>query len=183
MAQFDWKSIVKSIAPALGTVLGGPMGGLAGAALSKALGTTDAQDATLAAAIQGATPDQLLAIKKADDDFKIQMAELGFKNQSDLEAISAGDRDSARKMRVTTKDWTTDIGFYLITIGFFGLLSYMLKYNIPEANKPILFAMVGSLGSAWTGCCAFFYGASKGDAATKEMLYKSTPSVGDDKQS
>ena len=77
---FDWKSLVKSVAPMLGTALGGPLGGIAGAALGKALGTTDNETATLEAAINGATPEQLQAIQKADQEFKVQMASMGFKN-------------------------------------------------------------------------------------------------------
>ena len=105
---FDWKSLVKSIAPSIGTALGGPLGGIAGLALTKALGiseTSAKDDGAIAAAIQGASPDQLLNLKKADQDFALQMQKLGFEDIEALEAIAAGDRANARDREVKTQDW------------------------------------------------------------------------------
>ena len=178
MGSFDWKSIVKSIAPMLGTALGGPLGGMAGAALSKALGTSDAEPDTLAAAIQGATPEQLQAIQKADQDFKVTMATLGFKNEADLEAIAAGDRNSARNREIQVHDHTPAIGFYLITAGFFGLLTAMLFLPIPESNKAVLYTMTGSLGTAWIACVSYYYGTTRSSGVKDQMLYNSTPTDG-----
>ena len=172
---FDWKSIVKTVAPMLGTALGGPFGGIAGMAISKALGTSDANPDTLSAAIQNATPEQLVAIQKIEDDFKAQMAQMGFADTEALEKIAADDRDSARKRQEVVKDHTPAVGFYLITLGFFGFLAVMVFHLVPQANETLLNVMVGSLGSAWVQCVAYFFGASKGDAATAQMLYNSTP--------
>ena len=175
---FDWKSIVKTVAPMLGTALGGPFGGIAGAAIAKALGTSDANPDTLAAAIQNATPEQLVAIQKIEDDFKAQMAQMGFADTEALEKIGAEDRDSARKREETIKDHTPAVGFYLMTFGFFGLLGLMLFHQIPEANKAVLFTMVGSLGTAWLAAVYYYYGKSSTDPAKDHMLYNSTPADG-----
>ncbi|HLP30543.1 MAG TPA: hypothetical protein VK150_04215, partial [Geothrix sp.] len=72
--SFDWKGLVKSIAPTIGTALGGPLGGIAGVALTKALGLGDAaakDETALAAAVQGASHDQLLLLKQADQEFAL----------------------------------------------------------------------------------------------------------------
>ncbi|MEI6472760.1 MAG: hypothetical protein WCO20_08975, partial [Holophagaceae bacterium] len=74
---------MKSIAPTIGTALGGPLGGIAGMALSKSLGLpegTGADEKSLEAALQGANPEQLLALKTADQAFALQMQKLGFEN-------------------------------------------------------------------------------------------------------
>jgi len=173
--DFDWKSIVKTVAPMLGTALGGPFGGIAGSLISKALGTPDAKDDTLSAAIQNATPDQLAAIQKVENDFKIQMAQMGFQDEEALDKIAADDRASARTMEDTTQAKTPYIGFYLLTAGFFGLLGLMLFHGIPEVNKAVLYTMVGSLGTVWIQSANFLYGSNHMDADTKKMLYNSVP--------
>jgi hypothetical protein len=182
---FDWKALVKSIAPTIGTALGGPLGGVAGLALSKALGMDDAaakDDTALAAAVQGASPDQLLTMKKADQDFAIQMQKLGFENMEAIEAIAAGDRDSARKREMEVKDRTPSIGFYLLTTGFYGLLAFFAWSAMRPEIRPnaeimdILKIMVGSLGAAWLGAVNYYYGSTSGSRGKDQLLYRSVPS-------
>lgn len=168
--SFDWKSIVKSLAPMLGTALGGPLGGIAGAALSKALGTKDADPSTLAAAIQGATPDQLAAIQAADHDFKIQMAKLGFENESALEKIAADDRANARGREIAVRDKMPAFLAAGITLGFFGVLAFMLRREIPSSSRDVLNVMLGSLGTAWIGVTTYYFGSSAGSARKTEMM-------------
>jgi hypothetical protein len=170
---FDWRALVKSVAPSIGTALGGPLGGVAGLALAKVLGVPDASagdDTALAAAVQGATPDQLLALKKADQDFQIQMTELGFKDQEAIAAINAGDRASARDREVATKDWTPKALAISITIGFFGLLYYLLRHEPPQGSRDILNIMLGSLGAAWMGVVTYYFGSSAGSDRKTEIL-------------
>ena len=173
MASFDWKGVVKSIAPTIGTVLGGPLGGMAGLALSKALGMADdapKDETALAAAIQGATPDQLLALKKAENDFALQMKELGFKDLEALEAIAAGDRASARNLAIQTKDWTPRILAVAITVGFFGLLWFLSRHEVPAGSRDLLNIMLGSLGAAWMGVVTYYFGSSAGSDRKTEIL-------------
>jgi len=170
---FDWKALVKSIAPTIGTALGGPLGGVAGLALSRALGIEEGaakDDAALAAAVQGASPDQLLALKKADQDFAVQMQKLGFENLEALEAIAAGDRANAREREIKTQDWTPRALGVGITLGFFGLLYYLLRHEPPEGSRDILNIMLGSLGSAWIGVVNYYFGSSASSARKTELM-------------
>jgi hypothetical protein len=128
--------------------------------------------------VQGATPDQLLALKNAEQDFQLQMTELGFKNVADLEKIAADDRASARDMQIQTRDHTPSVGFYLITAGFFGLLAMMLFHVIPQDNSRILDLMTGSLGTAWITAVSYFYGTTRSSGIKDQMLYNSTPADG-----
>lgn len=170
---FDWKELVKSIAPTIGTTLGGPLGGLAGLALSRALGLGDKDpkdETALAAAIQGAGPDQLLAIKRAEQDFRVAMAKLGFENVAQIEALAAGDRANAREREIRTGDWTPKALAVGITVGFFGLLAYLMKREPPAGSRDILNIMLGSLGSAWIGVVTYFFGSSAGSDRKTEIL-------------
>lgn len=171
--SFDWKGLVKSIAPTIGTALGGPLGGIAGVALTKALGLGDGaakDDAALATAVQGASPDQLLALKQADQEFALQMQKLGFENIEALEAIAASDRASARDREIKTQDWMPKALGLAITLGFFGLLYFLLRHEPPSGSRDILNIMLGSLGSAWIGVVTYYFGSSAGSARKTELM-------------
>ena len=159
--------LLGQVAPTLATALGGPMAGLAVKTLSNVLlGHEEGSDEDLSKALGSATPEQLSDIKKIDADFKVRMKELDI----DLEKISAGDRDSARKMQMETKDWVPKVLAVAITIGFFGILVWMLVYGMPPSGTEALLMMLGALGTAWTGVVNFYYGSSAGSKAKTDAL-------------
>ena len=163
----NWKAIVGKIAPVLGTALGGPLGGLAGTAISNALGLKgDASDDEKLAALQN--PDMLLKLKQADMDFKSKMADLGIKEED----IAMQDRDSARKREAAIKDSTPKILAYGITLGFFGILAFMMKFDIPTVNKTELDVVLGSLGTAWIAVVTYYFGSSAGSRAKDDTIQK-----------
>jgi membrane-bound ClpP family serine protease len=135
--------------------------------LSSALfGHEDGTAEQISEAMASATPDQLAAIKKIDADFKVQMKSLDI----DLERISAGDRDSARQMQRETKDWVPKVLAIVITLGFFGILIWMLLNGMPKTGTEALLMMLGALGTAWTGVVNFYYGSSAGSKAKNDLL-------------
>ena len=69
------KNIIGAVAPTLGSALAGPMGGMAGDVVAKVLGCENTPKA-LEKAVQSATPEQMLELKKAEKEFEVQMAEL-----------------------------------------------------------------------------------------------------------
>ncbi len=170
---FDWKGLVKSIAPTIGTALTGPLGGVAGLTLTKVLGLDEASardEKALEAAIQGASPEQLLALRTADQDFAVQMQKLGFENIQALQAIQAEDRASARDREVKVQDWTPKALGIAITIGFFALLVFLMRREPPAGSRDILNIMLGSLGSAWIGVVSYYFGSSAGSARKTELM-------------
>lgn len=159
------KSVLGAVAPALGTALGGPFGGMAASAIADALGLgQSASDEEIKQTLARATPDQLLAIKKADQEFSLQMKSLDV----DFERIAQADRDSARKREIEVKDNIPAILAIAITIGFFGVLGYLLGWGLPNAGGEALLVMLGSLGTAWSGIIAYYFGSSAG-SRTKDM--------------
>lgn len=159
--------LLSQLAPTLATALGGPLAGLATKTLANVLlGTEDASPADVATALQNATPEQLSNIKKIEADFKVRMQELDI----DLERISAGDRDSARKREMELKDHMPKILAVGITIGFFGCLFWMFVYGVPKNGNEALLLMLGALQTAFTGVIAYYFGSSSGSKAKTDLM-------------
>jgi len=168
MEGFDWKAVVGTVAPAIATALGGPLAGTAVAALSKALlGRPDGSEEEVAAAIATGGTDALAAIRAADQAFKTEMTKLGI----DLERIHAADRDSARQREVKAGDTATPRALaFLVTVGFFGVLAYLLHAGKPPSGGDALLVMLGALGGAWASIVAYYFGSSSGSAEKNVLL-------------
>ena len=166
----DWRNIVSAVAPVLGMALGGPLGGAAAKVVAGALlGKDDASEQELSRAVLGASPEQLAALKQAENDFIVRMRELDI----DVERINADDRASARQREKDTGDsWTPRLLAFVVTSGFFGVLAWMLAYGIPREGGEALLVMLGSLGTAWAAIVSYYYGSSAGSAAKNTMLRK-----------
>jgi len=161
-------NLVRTVAPTIASAVGGPLAGMATRAISEALlGKPDGSEQELAEAAAKATPEQLLALKHAENDFAIKMRELDI----DLERIANEDRDSARNREVATKDWTPRILAGLITVGYFGALFYMLRNGLPQhGGSEAMLVMLGTLGTAWGGVVAYYFGSSAGSKAKDEAM-------------
>ncbi len=164
--------LLGSIAPSIATALGGPLVGLGVKALSQALlGTEDGSEDAIMAAMATASPEQLAAVKKIDADFKIQMKSLDI----DLAALAVDDRKSAREMQREVKDWIPRVLAVGVTLGFFGILIYILINGLPTTGNEAMLLLLGALQTAWMGIMAFYFGASSADVTKDKMLYNSTP--------
>ncbi|WP_273430449.1 hypothetical protein [Chitinibacter tainanensis] len=166
---FDWKKTIGAIAPTIGTALGGPLGGLAGAALASVLGVENDPE-QIGAAVANATPEQLLAIRQADNQFKLQMAELGFKSVADLEKIAADDRANARSREIALNDWMPKALGLLVVAGFFGVIGLLVAYGLPKSGSDSLLVLVGALGAAFGSIVQYYYGSSAGSAAKSRAI-------------
>jgi hypothetical protein len=107
-------------------------------------------------------------------EFDKRLAELEAETKTKLASLDAADRDSARKREMEVKDNTPKVLAYGITAGFFGVLFYILNFDIPNESENVVYVMLGSLGTAWTGIMAYYYGSSAGSAAKHTLLDKLT---------
>lgn len=155
------KDILGIVAPTVATALGGPLAGLAVKAVSGALlGRDDGTPEEVAAAIEGATPEQMLALKKADADLKVQLKTLDV----DLERIASQDRDSARKREISTGDWTPKLLACAI-VGAWGFIQYLLMTTVIDASMRELVARVlGTLDAALMSVLYYYFGSSASSA-------------------
>lgn len=172
----DFSSILKTIAPWIGTALGGPLGGMAVTAAANALGLGDKTADAIKQAISGATPEQMLALKEADQAFALQMQSLGFKQISDLEGIAAADRKDAREMQMSTKSWVPASLSVIITLGFLGMLTGMMMGSFKAEDGQAMLLMLGALGVAFGQVINFWLG-STAESGRKTEIIAQAPAV------
>jgi hypothetical protein len=164
--DFDWKGVLKTVAPGLATAFGGPLAGMAVAAIGNALGVSEPTQEKIQAALAGATPEDMLKVKLAEQQFVKDMRTLDV----DLDRIAAGDRDSARKMQVETKSRIPAMLAALVTTGFFGILIGMMTGQFVTKDSPELLLLVGSLATAWGMVISFYFGSSAGSQAKDSTI-------------
>ena len=150
------KSIVGAVAPSLGTALGGPLGGMASKVICDVLGCEDNPKA-IDNAVQQATPEQLLELKKAEKTFELQMKELDV----DIFKLETLDIQDARSK--FSKDWTARL-IGLFTVGGFMGYIFLVTLQPPEQNSEALIILVlGYLGGLASAIISFYFGASHSD--------------------
>ena len=151
------KNLVGAVAPTIGTALGGPMGNMAMTKIASVLGVSNNQK-SIQQAIQNATPEQMLELKKAEQEFEVQMKELDV----DVFKLETQDKQNARGM--FSKDWTARIIGVATIAGFLGYI-FLVTLQPPEQNSEALINLVlGYLGGLASAIISFYFGAShKGD--------------------
>lgn len=166
------KGALGVIAPTLARAAGGPLAGQAVQFVCEALGLPSGtpQD-QIATAIQNATPDQLAALRKADNDFKVAMRQL------DVQESQLGYEDlaNARGREIAVRDHTPALIAAGVVMGFFSLLGVMAFRDVPAANATALNLMIGTLGGALGAVLQYYFGSSRGSQEKDKMLWQSAP--------
>ena len=147
------KNIVGAVAPTLGATLGGPLGGMASNVICDVLGCPN-NPKSIEKAVAEATPEQMLQLKKAEQDFEVQMKELDV----DVFKLETQDKQDARSK--FSKDWTARIMGIATVGGFLGYI-FLVTLQPPEQNSEALINLVlGYLGGLASAVISFYFGAS-----------------------
>jgi hypothetical protein len=99
-----------------------------------------------------------------------RLAEIESQARTAIETVAAQDRQSARQREMALRDTTPKILAFGITVGFFGIMGYMLVEPLPEAGHDVLLVLLGSLGTAWTAIVTYYFGSSAGSTAKSETI-------------
>lgn len=194
MAWADIANVLETLAPTIATALGTPVLGGAVAALEAVFGLTpsgsmdDRKDA-ITTAVAGATPEQLAAVRKADQDYAARMTEAGFKDKEALAQLSfqetalyVTDTADARKVNAGN-----DKVFWLgvVILGTFaGVMFASLwgSYALLTGALPVKDAAVVGMVSGFVGTIigysaanaqqvtGFFFGSSKGSEKKSDAM-------------
>lgn len=168
--DIDLKQILRAAAPMLGTALGGPFGAVAGKLVAEALGNPDAKPDEIAHALAVATPEQMLQLKQAEQDFQARMASMGFENTQKLAALDVDDRKSARDMQVSQRSFIPAVLSIITVLGFFGLLIGAAAGLVTLTGSDVLMLLLGVLARETASVYAFWLGSSSGSQQKTELL-------------
>lgn len=172
IASGAWQ-VLKTVAPTVAAAASGPFAPLVGPLVAKIFGSSDPK--TVETGLLTATPDQLLALKKADEDFQIQLKQLGINE----EKLAFDDTANARQMQMTAKDPTVGRLAWLVIGGFLfiaviecaAMIAWPARWAaIPAGAVGLLGTIFGFLASEAKQAAAFYFGSSADSQAKTQTL-------------
>ncbi|MGC2970412.1 hypothetical protein [Paraburkholderia aspalathi] len=169
--------ILKTVAPWLVTALTGGVPGIAAmaaSAIAGKLGLADGSVDAVRSALTGQqmTPEQLLALKQADDDFALKMRQAGFTHAENMagiqvqaDRVAADDRASARNFAAAEHDHTARNLAYMYTTALFAViaLEFLLaaqQIRVDDSVMRALDTLFGILIAMVLGSKEYFFGSS-----------------------
>ena len=163
------KDVIKVVAPTLGAALGGPLGGLAGQILGSLVG---GDSANLEKALLEQSPEAMLNLRKAEQEFVLKLEELGVER----DRIEMADRVSARDMaKVNMKPQMVLSSVFMG--GYFLLLLSMIfgGLEVSDFAENQFPTLMGVLTTGVPIILAFWFGSSAGSATKSALLQQSKP--------
>jgi hypothetical protein len=163
------RDILKPFAPMLATAVGGPFAGLAVEAIGNALGVDQPTQDKIAKALStgSLTGEQIVAVKSAEQAFTIRCRELDI----DLAKLEVEDRKDARAMLTGTRARTPAYLSWLVVLGNFAVMAYLIRYGNPTGLDDVLLGrMLGTLDTAFGLVLAFWLGTSHSSRNKDETI-------------
>jgi hypothetical protein len=165
------RDILQPIATTLATAVGGPFAGIAIEAIGKAIGMDEPTVDKVTKVLTGGnlTGEQIAALKAAEQAFILRCKELDI----DLTRLAAEDRKDARAMLIATRARTPALLSWLVILGNFFTMFYLMKYGKPTGlDDVILGRMLGTIDMAFGLVLSFWLGTSHGSRTKDELLGK-----------
>lgn len=196
----DWSKLLQTVAPWIGAAAAGNVPALVGMAaktIGDAIGKPVTADvSSIGAAIAGATPEQMLAIKQADNDFALNMQKLGFEHAEHLEQIGLQQDalavDDVKDARLHNANNAAVFHLAYVVLGTFAAIMSAVLYGcyqlisggIVIADAAVVAAIAGLVGSVVGYVAAnaqttmnFIFGGSLGSRASGTALADATKSA------
>jgi hypothetical protein len=168
----NWKGLLGGIAPVIAKALTGGAPAAAAAALGvvgKALLGHEAASADeVAAAIAGATPEQLEKLRAAENEFALKLVDMAVQ----IEKIEADDRSSARAMQIAAHSHTPDVISFLVIAMFAGEMVFAHFFPVPPESRDAVSQIAGVLNISMGTVLGFWLGGSLGSRTTTAALLK-----------
>src|SRR5581483_7097668 len=166
-------NFLKKILPWIGAAATGNVPALvsmAANAVSGALGNkVDSSVDSIVSAVQGATPEQLVALKQAELDFQAKMQAMGFSHEEELAQIEVADRDSARAREISVRDFMPMVLGGGVVAGFI-VATFLILTGHGKADSVMAGTLIGYLPAKAELVLAYYFGSSAGSDRKTELL-------------
>ena len=165
--------VLKTVAPVIADTAAGPFAPLVDPIVKKIFGTNDPKQ--VESALLTATPEQLLALRQAENEHAEKLTQLGIERDK----LAFDDDTSARAMQVATKDptagrlaWLVICGFISISIGLsITMIGWPDQTNkVSTAAWTLLTSLLTYLAAEAKQAGTFFFGSSAGGQAKDAAL-------------
>lgn len=160
------KGALSVIAPELAGALPGPLGARAKSIVENVLGLSNSSEEEIEKALAVAHPEVLERLRKADQDFRLEMEKLGV----DLQKAYLDDRANARARQIAVKDKTLPALAWVVMGMWAGCIAALFKLVPPSDNKDLLLLLLGVLTGGAKDVIGYFFGSSVGSARKTEMM-------------
>ena len=105
-------------------------------------------------ALGDATPEQLIRLKAAEQEFEVQMKQMDI----DVFALETQDIQDARSK--FGNDWTPKVLGLLSMMGFMSYIFFITAFPIDDSSDDIVMLIIGSLTGIATAVISFYFGSS-----------------------
>lgn len=183
----SWTDIISSIAPTIATALGGPLAGTAVSLIAHVItGDKNAtQDQIEQAVTAGLSPEAIVALKKVENDFALQMknADIDLEKLKSTERLAyVADTQAARQSNAKNEEVfilgsliLSAFAFVLaaVLVGCYELLTGGLQIKDPgtcAAISGLVGTIVGYFAANAQQVVGFYFGSSQGSAAKTDQL-------------
>ena len=151
----DLKSIgsaIAKLAPTVATVLAGPLAGTAVSSLESIFGfnASAASTADAEAAIAGATPEQTLALRALETNYKLALAQAGYADTANARAREEAVHDSTPRL----------LAYLVVAMTIAGEGFLLIHGTVVGADQAIVGRIMGTLDSALMLVLSYFFGSS-----------------------
>lgn len=115
-------------------------------------------------------PEEAVSALERDPNLALEYRKAVLNQKMEFEKLAVADRNSARQREIATEDWTPRVLAGIISVGFFGVLTFMLAHGLPDKGGDALLVMLGALGAGWTAVVSYYFGSSSGSASKNNLL-------------
>lgn len=164
-----FKKTLPSMALTVASGVPGPIGMVAGM-ISDVVGKKIAPDpAAIDTTVQGATPDQLIALQEKDLEVKAAMQKAGFDDLEELARISEQDTADARAREIAVKGITTPALAWTIILATFGLI-IAAALGLNKTESTFVGGLIGYAVNMCQQVVGYYFGSSKGSAEKTQIM-------------
>lgn len=183
----DILGTIGSIAPTIAKVVGGPLAGTAVSVLAKALGLGDnATEDQVAQVIATATPDQILAIKKADQDFAVRMRELDIRMDEDYIQDTANARQAHKDNAGVFWLGIAILATFAVVMtgvigGYFAIMTGDIEVKdiaLVSTASAMIGTVVGYVAANAQQVVSYFFGSSRGSNDKTQAMAQAVANIG-----